>query len=128
YEGLIAALNALGHRVRRGHPPMPRVVRLLRDIGRTEVKTTWEGRREAPAGGPAFWLFARGFGGLLLGRRRGERTELFTVSPHASAFLHYADLALSAGSHRLEVIEVHPTTDPLIHLVKELALREILGD
>ena len=128
YEGLIAALNALGHRVRRGHPPMPRVVRLLRDIGRTEVRTAWEGHREAPAGGPSFWLFARGLGGLLLGRRRGERTELFTVGPHASAFLHYADLALSEGPRRLEVIEVHPTTDPLIHLVKELALREILGD
>jgi len=127
YEGLVAALNMLGRDARREHPSIPRVVRLFRDIGRTEVKAAWEGRREAPAGGSAFWLFARGFEGKLVGRRRGKTSELFTVGPNASEFLHYAGLVLDENSGGSEVIEVHPTADPVIHLVKELRLEDLMN-
>ncbi|WP_457614602.1 FAD-dependent oxidoreductase [Methanopyrus sp.] len=125
YEGTVAALNALGKDVRRGNPSVPRVIRLFRDFGRVELREIdWEGSFPTPVGGPAFWMFHHGIEGKMVCKKRGATTEAFIVAPRIASMLPYP--------HCMEpdwrLIEVHPTPDPVIGLLKQLGLRRTLDE
>ncbi|AAM02062.1 FAD-dependent oxidoreductase [Methanopyrus kandleri] len=125
YEGTVAALNALGKNVRRGNPPAPRVIRLFRDFGRLELRgIDWEGSLPTPVGGPAFWMLHHGIKGKMVCRKRGVTTEAFIVAPRIAPMLPYPRCV----EPDWRLIEVHPTPDPVIGLLKQLGLRRTLGE
>ncbi|WP_456435708.1 FAD-dependent oxidoreductase [Methanopyrus sp.] len=124
YEGTVAALNALGKDVRRD-PLAPRVIRLFRDFGRLELRgIDWEGSLPAPVGGPAFWMLHHGIGGKMVCRKRGVTTEAFIVAPRIAPMLPYP----CCVELDWRLIEVHPTPDPMIGLLKQPGLRRTLGE
>ncbi len=114
YEGVVAALNAVGIETRSRDVPVPRTVRLSRDHCVIDGVKVPDSEGPTPAGGPAFWFLTSG----APGRFEIEGGRASVSAPYVSVVLPYLPRVEPSG----DWLGVHPTTDPFPEVLRELGL------
>jgi len=115
YEGVVAALNALGVEVERGDPPVPRAVRLSRDHCVVDGVEVTDACGPTPAGGPSFWMMVAGRTGWF--EIKGGKVSV--SAPCASVAVQYLPYVEPSG----DMVGVHPTPDPFPEVLRWLGLK-----